>query len=74
MNSIRTLTVASSILAFSLLSLPGCNGGKQAAMEKAPSTEASQMPWENPGYETNIRATQANGRPAETWTLWTHHH
>lgn len=36
--------------------------------------EAQKMPWEDPAYDTNIRATQAEARPPETWTLWMKHH
>lgn len=37
------------------------------------------MPWEDPSYETNIRATQAESRPGpdeppKSWNLWMKHH
>ncbi len=40
---------------------------------------ADPMPWENPAYETTIRATQAESRPGpeedpKSWTAWLRHH
>jgi beta-glucosidase len=40
---------------------------------------AAPMPWENPHYETTIRATQAESRPGpdeapNSWTAWLRHH
>ncbi|MCH7225129.1 GDSL-type esterase/lipase family protein [Haloferula sp. A504] len=40
---------------------------------------AEPMPWENPAYETTIRATQAESRPGpeedpNSWTAWLRHH
>ena len=43
------------------------------------SVFGESMPWENPSYETTIRATQAESRPGpeeppESWNLWLRHH
>lgn len=47
-------------------------------LSSAPSpASAGSLPWENPGYETTIRDTQAESRPGpdETgWTAWLRHH
>jgi beta-glucosidase len=54
----------------SLLALLGWLGVRSQA-------EAQPMPWEDPAYETNIRATMAESRPGpdETgWTAWLRHH
>ena len=59
------------------LLLIGCKEVKPSAKEVKPSAKAepkTAMPWEDPNYATNIRATQAEGRPAETWPLWQQHH
>ncbi len=50
-----------------LLALLGC---------MAPAL-AQPMPWEDPAYETNIRATMAESRPGpdeKGWTAWLRHH
>jgi len=62
-----------AIISFSLLSLAGCTVGKGTA------DHVAEMPWEDPFYETNIRATQAESRPGPDedpngWTLWRKHH
>ena len=41
--------------------------------------KAQPMPWEDPAYETDIRATQAESRPGpdedpKSWTAWMRHH
>lgn len=42
-----------------------------------PLTQAQEMPWKKPAYETTIPSTQAESRPGpnETgWNLWMRHH
>jgi beta-glucosidase len=55
-----------------LLNFAGC--ASQSAKQDAPP-----MPWEDPSYQTNIRATQAESRPGpdedpNSWKLWMKHH
>ena len=64
-RTLRTLTV--TIVLASLLSSLGCN-------EVASKAEATPMPWKDPSYATDIRASRAETRPVDKWTLWTHHH
>ncbi len=70
---------ATSILA-SLLALSGCGGEPTITVEKQQADSAADavsMPWEDPAYETDIRATMAESRPGPDesgWTAWLKHH
>ena len=64
-----------------LLTLTGCD--KSAASgspeSKKPAAAASPMPWEDPTYKTDMRATMAESRPGpeeapNSWTAWLKHH
>jgi beta-glucosidase len=48
------------------LALVGC--ASPSAKQDGPP-----MPWEDPTYDTTLRATQAEARPS-SWTLWMRHH
>jgi len=55
-----------------LFALAGCS-------TLSAKNDGPPMPWEDPTYETNIRATQAESRPGpdedpNSWTAWIRHH
>jgi beta-glucosidase len=78
-TAIRTLAAA-SILS-TLWALAGCEKAASPADAQAGGlpAEASTMPWEDPAYKTDTRATMAESRPGpdeapDSWTAWLKHH
>jgi lysophospholipase L1-like esterase len=80
-HNIALRTIFTVSILSSLWALTGCE--KAATPEKSEyggsPTDVSPMPWENPTYKTDIRATRAESRPgpdepADSWTAWLRHH
>lgn len=60
-----------------LLTIPLTFIGCKEAQPIAEVPQKASMPWEDPSYDTTIRATQAEPRPGpdeKGWTLWMKHH
>lgn len=79
MTYIHHLTIRSLALAAAILAVASCE--KSAAEEIPESTTSSageaKMPWQDPSYKTDIRATMAESRPGpqeKGWTEWLKHH
>jgi len=68
----RSFIQGGLLLVGCLLALAGCASSGSIAKHEP-------MPWEDPSYETNISATQAESRPGSEddpkgWNLWMRHH
>jgi lysophospholipase L1-like esterase len=72
---------ATTLILIALWVLPACDKGQAPANPgKNESTrQAAAMPWEDPAYRTDLRATMAESRPGpeedpKSWTEWLKHH
>ena len=78
-TTIRFGTITATLILAVLLGLLGCKKETNPVepQGKDPVAEASPMPWEDPTYKTDIRATMAESRPGpdeKGWTAWLKHH
>jgi len=78
-NTIPIGAIAAPLILAVLWTLTGCDKNTASGLPgtKDPSSETSPMPWEDPAYKSDMRATMAESRPGpeeKGWTEWLKHH